>query len=308
VLESSRTAVFMAHLERPWRVLETGGRADEPGAFDVTVCTFNVLAEALEPKGCAVSFEARKYGLLEEILRSGADIVCLQEVDRFHDFFQPQLFPHGYEGYFVPKTKNSKSQTGAATEGQAIFVRTARLQVERAMCWTSIDLSQKKWRSTASRWREHLYSGSCGLEEVYGTKPALQVVPQVVLGLLIRPTSSAAPFLVTNMHLRSFVKQELLPAGMSYTELKHLQLEHFLSAAVETAEQFAPGTSVLCCGDMNLCLTGPRGDQGAAGVVAGLGFQDTGATLEGTAMDPVDFILVRSHPGGIVPQAQRKAC
>eukprot|EP00439_Symbiodinium_sp_Y106_P045594 s3416_g5.t2 len=46
----------------------------------------------------------------------------------------------------------------------------------------------------------------------------------------------------------------------------------------------------------------PRGDQGAAGVVAGLGFQDTGATLEGTAMDPVDFILVRSHPGRIVPQ------
>ena len=37
---------------------------------------------------------------------------------------------------------------------------------------------------------------------------ALQVVPQVVLGLLIRPTSSAAPFLVTNMHLKSFVKQE----------------------------------------------------------------------------------------------------
>lgn len=40
---------------------------------------------------------------MEEILRSGADIVCLEEVDHFPDFFQPKLRERGFEGIFKPK-------------------------------------------------------------------------------------------------------------------------------------------------------------------------------------------------------------
>ncbi|CAE7633604.1 CCR4-1, partial [Symbiodinium sp. CCMP2456] len=276
------------------------GGTDEQGAFGVTVCTFNVLAEALEPTGCAVSFDARKDGLLQEILRSQAEIVCLQEVDHFQDFFRPVLEGHGYEGYFVPKTKKPKGSANV-TEGQAIFVRRDRLHVERAMCWTSIDLAEKKFQKLRSSWMKQTYTGALRLEQVFGTAEALQVVPQVVLGLFLRPKGQAAPFLVTNMHLKSRVKEEQLPAGMDYTAFKHFQLEHFLSAAAAAAEQYAPGTSVLCCGDMNLCLLG---DPGAAQVVGKQGFQDTGATSAGgTARSPVDFILARSAPGTIVAQA-----
>ncbi|CAE7533672.1 CCR4-1, partial [Symbiodinium microadriaticum] len=206
-------------------------------------------------QGCAVSFEARKDGLLQEILRSQAEIVCLQEVDHFQDFFRPELERHGYEGYFVPKTKNPKGSVGV-TEGQAIFVRSDRLHVEKAMCWTSIDLTQQRFRKLASSWMKQTYTGAHRLERVFGTAEALQVVPQVVLGLFLRPQGKAAPFLVTNMHLKSRVQEKLLPAGMDYTAFKHFQLEHFLLAARSAAEQYAPGTSVLCCGDMNLCLLG----------------------------------------------------
>ena len=60
-------------------------------------------------------------------------------------------------------------------------------------------------------------SGAHRLERVFGTAEALQVVPQVVLGLFLRPQGKAAPFLVTNMHLKSRVQEKLLPAGMDYT-------------------------------------------------------------------------------------------
>ncbi|OLP97527.1 hypothetical protein AK812_SmicGene20111 [Symbiodinium microadriaticum] len=150
-------------------------------------------------------------------------------------------------------------------------------------------------------WIYRYMSSAHRLERVFGTAEALQVVPQVVLGLFLRPQGKAAPFLVTNMHLKSRVQEKLLPAGMDYTAFKHFQLEHFLLAARSAAEQYAPGTSVLCCGDMNLCLLG---DPGASQVVMDLGFQDTGATSAGgTAPSPVDFILARSAPGTVVAQA-----
>ena len=50
-----------------------------------------------------LKWENRKGKILEEILRSGADIVCLEEVDHFPDFFQPKLSENGFKGIFKPK-------------------------------------------------------------------------------------------------------------------------------------------------------------------------------------------------------------
>jgi nocturnin len=48
-------------------------------------------------------WDYRAPRLVEEILRSSADIVCLEEVDHFEDFFKPVLSKHGFEGFFLPK-------------------------------------------------------------------------------------------------------------------------------------------------------------------------------------------------------------
>lgn len=51
----------------------------------------------------ALKWDYRKALIIQEILRSGASILCLEEVDHFEDFFKPTLAQHGFDGFFLPK-------------------------------------------------------------------------------------------------------------------------------------------------------------------------------------------------------------
>lgn len=52
----------------------------------------------------ALDFEGfRKYRILEEMLRHKADIMAIEEMDHFFDFFEPALKHYGYNGAFLPK-------------------------------------------------------------------------------------------------------------------------------------------------------------------------------------------------------------
>ena len=86
----------------------------------VRLLQFNMLAQGLSSApsygGFTKTVEAgkealdfdkyRKFRVLEEILRSEADIVAVQEMDHFHDFFLPALRHFGYTGAFYPKTNS----------------------------------------------------------------------------------------------------------------------------------------------------------------------------------------------------------
>lgn len=48
-------------------------------------------------------WDNRKYAIIEEILTYDPDVVCLQEVDHYEDFFLPVLQQVGYSGAFNPK-------------------------------------------------------------------------------------------------------------------------------------------------------------------------------------------------------------
>lgn len=288
------TLLMEQRIGRWWRPLGTE-REEGRVACDITICTFNILAEGLEPQNCALSFCQRKEALLEEILCCQADVICLQEVDHFADFFQPAL-SKDYVGCFVPKTKWTKKEgqkTMAATEGQAIFVRKERLQVIMPLCWTSLNLREKRWASLAKAWKQHIQS-SQKMRFSYGTEKALQVVPQIVLGVLLQPSDAChQPFLVTSMHLKCRVSEEQLQ-GMDYDHFKHLQCQHFLRATMKAAEELLPpGAPVLCGADLNLCLAT---DQGAATVVEQEGFVDAGAAYP-ASHHTVDYILVRAKSG-----------
>lgn len=65
---------------------------------------------------------------MKEILRSGADIVCLEEVDHFPDFFQPKLKEVGFEGVFKPKPDSPclKIEGNSGPDGCAIFYKTEK--------------------------------------------------------------------------------------------------------------------------------------------------------------------------------------
>ncbi|XP_069573901.1 nocturnin [Brachyistius frenatus] len=87
------------------------GDGDGAPGSSVRVMQWNILAQALgegldsfvrcPPE--AISWSRRKYLILEEILTYRPHILCLQEVDHYHDTFQPVLAGLGYGSHFCPK-------------------------------------------------------------------------------------------------------------------------------------------------------------------------------------------------------------
>ncbi|OQS07755.1 hypothetical protein THRCLA_00248, partial [Thraustotheca clavata] len=65
--------------------------------------------------------------LLREILTWAPDVICLQEVDHFDDYFETELASHGYEGKY-------QRRTGETTlDGCAIFIRSATFTIVEEM-------------------------------------------------------------------------------------------------------------------------------------------------------------------------------
>ena len=118
-----------------------------PGA-PLRVVQFNVLADGLSGRDTklggfdsapkeSLKWEARRRRLLEEIFRHPGrepDVICLEEVDHYHDWFMPQLSKRGYRGFFLKKPKSPclKTAPGSGLEdGCALFCREATVAVAR---------------------------------------------------------------------------------------------------------------------------------------------------------------------------------
>ena len=116
-----------------------------PGA-PLRVVQFNVLADGLSGRDtklggfdsappASLRWEARRERLLEEVFRHpgpAPDVICLEEVDHFDDWFLPQLSKRGYRGFFVKKPKSPclKTAPGSGLEdGCALFCREATVSV-----------------------------------------------------------------------------------------------------------------------------------------------------------------------------------
>lgn len=65
------------------------------------------------------------------MLRSEADVLCLEEVDHYHDFFLPQLTTHGYAGLWKAKEDSPclHAQPSNGPDGCALFYRTSRFSL-----------------------------------------------------------------------------------------------------------------------------------------------------------------------------------
>ena len=79
----------------------------------------------------ALKWETRKYQCLEEILTYDPDVVCLQEVDHFPDFYQPMLEQIGYKGTFKPKRWSPCLDVlhNSGPDGCALFYKTAKFEL-----------------------------------------------------------------------------------------------------------------------------------------------------------------------------------
>ncbi|KAF1329433.1 Carbon catabolite repressor protein 4 3, partial [Globisporangium splendens] len=89
------------------------------------VASLNTLADYLvvkddaltSPQGWMYEWSYRGSRLIREIVAWSPHIVCLQEVDHYEDFFEPEMRKHGFVGIY-------KRRTGEEThDGCAIFVK-----------------------------------------------------------------------------------------------------------------------------------------------------------------------------------------
>eukprot|EP01038_Epipyxis_sp_PR26KG_P011923 gene11923-15955_t len=76
-----------------------------------------------------VLWEYRRDRLLHEITRYNPDIITLQEVDHYHDFFLEKLREKGYIGYFAPKPTSGCLDVSNNADGCAIFVKSSKFNV-----------------------------------------------------------------------------------------------------------------------------------------------------------------------------------
>jgi len=113
----------------------------------LVVAQFNVLADGLSGmdvnKGgfcmsspVCLAWEHRRQKLVDEIMRHGVqpDIVALQEVDHFHDWFEPVLGRMGYDGIFLPKPDSPcrRSMDPSLQDGCALFWRRETVKLKES--------------------------------------------------------------------------------------------------------------------------------------------------------------------------------
>ncbi|KNC49077.1 nocturnin [Thecamonas trahens ATCC 50062] len=124
--------------KRGWAMAGVDDAAEE--ATGVRIMQFNVLADGLSglqeerggfyaaPEG-SLQFETRKWRLLEEVLLADPDVLAMQEVDHFADWFEPMLAKVGYEGVFLKKANSPCLQFCDLEDGVALFVRSSKLRL-----------------------------------------------------------------------------------------------------------------------------------------------------------------------------------
>lgn len=81
----------------------------------------------------ALKWSYRGPLLVQEILRSGADLLCLEEVDHYKDFFEPELARHGFEGVFFPKCDSPclYFPDNNGPDGCALFYRSDTFELSK---------------------------------------------------------------------------------------------------------------------------------------------------------------------------------
>ncbi|XP_064190593.1 nocturnin-like isoform X1 [Anguilla rostrata] len=206
---------------RPPRIqrsfVSPGGSAHQP--HPVRLMQWNILAQALgEGRDSfvrcpleALKWAERKYLILEEILRYRPDVLCLQEVDHYHDTFQPMLGSLGYHGTFCPKPSSPclGVEHNNGPDGCALFFRRERFLLEDS---ASMRLAATMFKSN-----------------------------QVAVVQTLRCRATGRSLCVAVTHLKALSGWEHLRAAQGSDLLQYLQ----------AASEGRPGLPLLVGGDLN---------------------------------------------------------
>ena len=154
--------------ERDWVVLdETKSIASQPDKF--TALSYNILCERYATRSQygyvperVLNWDFRKGLILDEIRERGADIVCLQELDKYSydEFFRTKLSYNGYKGFYAQKSRaETLGDNAKYVDGCGIFWKEkkyvildqqhmvfGRKAVERPGAKASADMLNRVWQ------------------------------------------------------------------------------------------------------------------------------------------------------------------
>ena len=105
----------------------------------ITVVQYNCLADGLSGGDAGfdslppdeMAWPKRGFELTRKIIDADADVVCLQEVDHYHDTFRPALHAQGYDGVYREDEWSPciKTTDGKLADGVAIFYKREKLEL-----------------------------------------------------------------------------------------------------------------------------------------------------------------------------------
>jgi mRNA deadenylase 3'-5' endonuclease subunit Ccr4 len=201
------------------------------------VMSYNILAEPYATSESAytrlypyiadklyLETEFRIQLILEEILASGADILCLQETDCkvFNSFLRPILQPLGYSGHYTNKG-------GSVNEGCSMFTRAEKL---RPLCYIDCSLRElifansklSPWLNSNQRCSAIKKVGTCcqiGIFSVRDPENALSGLKLFVVAnthLFYHPKAAYIRLLQVHAILSKLwdLKEGILEHGISY--------------------------------------------------------------------------------------------
>ena len=92
--------------------------------------SYNLLANRLatydkfsHTSRSVLHFNFRGPRIMEEMAATEADVICMQEVDRFHDFYEPEFAKLGFKVFHYKRPKFFKS------DGIAVAYRTNAVEL-----------------------------------------------------------------------------------------------------------------------------------------------------------------------------------
>ncbi|XP_012474399.1 carbon catabolite repressor protein 4 homolog 6 isoform X3 [Gossypium raimondii] len=177
---------FRPRNSKPWdyREWKYAGTPPPPRSDKFVVLSYNVLADYLASTHRNLYFhipfhmmnwEWRMRNLMFELSLWSADILCFQEVDRFHDM-EEQLNSMGYNGIW-------KMRTGRAIDGCAIFWRTSRFKLLHE---ESIEFNKHELRDNVAQ--------ICVLELLSQSPPQNTAAP-------LRSSTNSNKVVICNIHV-----------------------------------------------------------------------------------------------------------
>lgn len=237
-------------LPQPFRLVDTVA----PPPIPFRVLQFNVLADGLsglrEDKGSfantdpkLLDWESRKYKLLGEIIQYSPDIVTMQEVDHYNDFFLPELQAMGYIGVYSPKPLSACLFVSNSSDGCALFISEKRFRIISS---ESITLALTK--------AELVDGGELNEEDIY-IRAQNQVALITVCEVYPNADELASPIrfdkppllVIANTHLKSSKSA----TGERYREKEVTEVLKRIEMIASGFKKIGRDPAVLFCGSFN---------------------------------------------------------